>query len=34
MPLDISKPRGFQRFDQFARAVLGHLQRALDLARA
>lgn len=33
MPLDIGKTSGFQRFDQFAHAVLGQVQRAFDLAR-
>lgn len=34
MPLDLGKARSFQRFDQFARAVLGQVEGTLDLARA
>ena len=33
MPLDLGKARSFQRFDQFARAVLGQVEGTLDLAR-
>lgn len=34
MPLDLGKARSFQRFDQFARAVLGQVEGTLDLVSA